>query len=106
MFGFVWEGVVGSIPGDVPKLSVIYYLRSILQGQIGTGPLHDFGSKASSGVAAAGDVGVTLPALICRVLLVHKEGVRPKARVRSPARAGAERNRTPAIAQAMNHECK
>src|SRR2546428_6633808 len=72
MFGFVWEGVVGSIPGDVPKLSVIYYIRSVLQGQIGTGPLHDFGSKTSSGVAAAGNVGVTSgPALLAEVVFPH-----------------------------------
>src|SRR3989442_10546647 len=68
MFGFVWEGVVGSIPGDVPKLSVIYYLRSILQGPIATGPLHDFGSKTSSGGAPAVLLGFAIATLTVEMI--------------------------------------
>lgn len=79
MFGFVWEGIVGSIPGDVPKLSVIYYLRSILQGQIATGPLHDFGSKTSAGVAAAVIVGFTIAALIVAMLVFQQAEFKQKA---------------------------
>src|SRR5438132_14223535 len=30
LIGFVWESVGDSIPGDVPKLSVIDYLKTIL----------------------------------------------------------------------------
>src|SRR5213594_3784078 len=34
LIGFLWESVVGSIPGDVRKLSVIHYLKSILKDTI------------------------------------------------------------------------
>src|SRR5947199_164485 len=29
LFGFVWESIVGAIPGDVPKLSLMHYLKSV-----------------------------------------------------------------------------
>jgi len=79
MFGFVGGGVVGSIPGDVPKLSVIYYIRSVLQGQIATGPLHDYGSNTSAGVAAAVIVGFTIAALIIAMLVFHQSEFKQKA---------------------------
>jgi len=79
LFGFVWEGVVGSIPGDVPKLSVIYYLRSILQGLIATGPLHDYGSKTSSGAAAAVIIGFTFVAVYIAMLVFHQAEFKQKA---------------------------
>src|SRR3989441_2967963 len=39
LIGFVRESVVDSIPGDVPKLSVIHYLKTILKDVVGIGPL-------------------------------------------------------------------
>ncbi len=38
LIGFVWESVVVALPGDVPKLSLTYYLRSVLGGMISVGP--------------------------------------------------------------------
>ncbi len=52
LIGFVWENIVGSLPGSVPKLSLIYYLRSVLKGTIGVGPLSGFATDVSAPVAA------------------------------------------------------
>jgi len=53
LIGFVWESTVGSLPGDVPKLSVIHYLKSILKESIAVGPLRGYSSDISAGLAAA-----------------------------------------------------
>ena len=53
LFGFVWESIVGSLPGSVPKLSLIYYLKSVLKGTIAVGPMSGFVSDVSAPVAAA-----------------------------------------------------
>ena len=51
LIGFVWESIVGSIPGDVPKLSVIHYLRSILKDTIAVGPLSGYRTDLSTSAA-------------------------------------------------------
>src|SRR2546427_638320 len=52
LIGFVWESVVDSIPGDVPKLSVIHYLKTILKDVVAIGPLGGYSSDLSAGAAA------------------------------------------------------
>lgn len=52
LIGFVWESVVGSLPGSVPKLSLIYYLRSVLKGMVSVGPLSGFSTDVSAPIAA------------------------------------------------------
>ncbi len=52
LIGFVWENIVGSLPGSVPKLSLIYYLKSVLKGTIGVGPLSGFPTEVSAPWAA------------------------------------------------------
>ena len=39
LIGFVWENIVGRLPGNVPKLSLIYYLNSVIQGTITISPV-------------------------------------------------------------------
>src|SRR5207302_5588452 len=51
LIGFVWESIVGSIPGDVPKLSVIHYLRTILKGTITVSPLAGYRTDLSVATA-------------------------------------------------------
>ncbi len=53
LLGFVWENIVGSLPGSVPKLSLIYYLRSVLKGVVTVGPLSGFATDVSAPLAAA-----------------------------------------------------
>src|SRR6058998_2047151 len=65
LFGFVWESVVDSIPGDVPKLSVIHYLKTILKDVIAVNPLGGYRTDISAGVAA----GILVAASIALVIL-------------------------------------
>ena len=52
LFGFLWENIVVNLPGSVPKLSVVFYLNSILKGMISVGPLTGFRSDVPASWAA------------------------------------------------------
>lgn len=65
LFGFLWESVVGIIPGSVSKLSLIYYLRAILHGMISVTP----GSIPATDVSAPLAAGVLLVFTLFMVLL-------------------------------------
>ena len=68
LFGFVWESIVGSVPGDVPKLSIIYYLRSILNGLI----KFPAGSYVSALDASFVLIGVSAGTLVLAMLVFQK----------------------------------
>ena len=53
LIGFVWESIVVSLPGSVPKLSITYYLRSVLGGMIAVGPYTGNPGYVSAPVAVA-----------------------------------------------------
>jgi len=78
LFGFVWESIVGSIPGDVPKLSVIHYLKSILQGMIAVGPMTKYGSDISAGVAVLILVGFSVMMIVLAMMLFQQMEFRQK----------------------------
>jgi ABC-2 type transport system permease protein len=69
LFGFVWESIVGSLPGTVPKLSLIYYLKSVLKGLASSGPLASFPSDVSAPLAAAILLGFTIGILILTIFV-------------------------------------
>src|SRR2546421_2400156 len=79
LIGFVWESIDGSIPGDVPKLSVIHYLKSILQGMIAVGPMTTYGSDISAGGAVLILVGLSLAMVVLSLMGVQQMGFRQKA---------------------------
>jgi ABC-2 type transport system permease protein len=79
LIGFVWESVVGSLPGSVPKLSLIYYLRSVLKGTIGVGPLSGFATDVSAPVAAAILLGFAVVMLVLAVFMFQNMEFRQKA---------------------------
>ncbi len=79
LIGFVWELSVGSLPGSVPKLSLIYYLRSVLRGTIGVGPLSGFATDVSAPVAAAILVALSVALLVLAVLVFQRMEFRQKA---------------------------
>ncbi len=79
LIGFVWESIVGSIPGNVPKFSVIYYLRSILKEMIDVGPLSGFPTDVSAGVAAAVLVGLSVAFLVAAMVVFQRNEFRQKA---------------------------
>jgi ABC-2 type transport system permease protein len=65
LIGFVWESIVSSIPGNVPKLSLIYYLRSILDEWITVRPT----SLSTTGVSAMWATVILLAFTIAMMLL-------------------------------------
>src|SRR3989449_9458453 len=79
LIGFVWESIFGSIPGDVPKLSVIHYLKSILQGTIAVGPMTTYGSDISAGVAVLILVGLSVAMIVLAMMLFQQMEFRQKA---------------------------
>ena len=79
LFGFVWESIIGTLPGDVPKLSLNYYLRAILKGMIGINPLTGFLTDVSAGLGVLILVGFTLAAVILSVAIFQQMEFRQKA---------------------------
>jgi len=78
LIGFVWESIVGSLPGSVPKLSLIYYLRSVLKGTIGVGPLSGFATDVSAPVAAGILLVFSLAMLVLATFLFQSMEFRQK----------------------------
>ena len=79
LIGFVWESIAGAIPGNLPKLSLIHYLRSILKGTIEVGPLSGFVTDVSAPLAVAVLVGATASLLIAAMLVFQQSEFRQKA---------------------------
>src|SRR5256712_6556238 len=79
LIGFVWESVVDSIPGDVPKLSVIHYLKTILKDVIAINPLGQYRTDVSAGVAAGILVAVSIALVILAAFVFQQMEFRQKA---------------------------
>jgi ABC-2 type transport system permease protein len=79
LIGFVWESIAGQVPGNVPKFSLIYYLRSVLKGTIEVGPLTQFATDVSAPLAAAVLVGVTVVFLVAAMAVLQASEFRQKA---------------------------
>ncbi len=78
LFGFVWESIVGSIPGDVPRLSIIHYLRSILKGTISIGPLSGYRTDVTAATASAILIGFAAAALFLTMLIFQASEFKQK----------------------------
>jgi len=79
LIGFVWESVVGSLPGSVPKLSLIYYLQSVLKGMIPIGSLSGFATDVSAPVAATVLIVFAVIMLVLATVMFQKMEFRQKA---------------------------
>jgi len=79
LIGFVWESIVGSLPGSVPKLSLIYYLKSVLAGMIAVPALPGFTPEISAPVAAAILVAFAVAMVVLAVLVFQRMEFRQKA---------------------------
>lgn len=53
LFGFLWEELLPLFPGDVPRLTMIFYLRSFLAGTVSGGPLSGYPGAVPTGTAVA-----------------------------------------------------
>lgn len=79
LFGFVWESIVGSIPGDVPMLSIIHYLRSILKGMIPDGPLAGYPTDVSAPIAAVVLIVLSIVMVVLTAVAFQRMEFRQKA---------------------------
>ena len=79
LIGFVWESVVDSIPGDVPKISVIHYLKTILKDVIAINPLGGYRTDISAGVAAGILVAVSIALVVLAAFVFQQMEFRQKA---------------------------
>ena len=79
LIGFVWESVVDNIPGDVPKLSVIHYLKTILKDVIALNPLGGYRTDLSAGAAAGILIAVSIGLIIIAAFLFQQMEFRQKA---------------------------
>ena len=77
--GFVWEFVVGSFPGDLPRLSIIHYLRSILKELAPFGPLRLYTSDVSASVASIILVAFAAAALVLAIIVFQQAEFKQKA---------------------------
>jgi ABC-2 type transport system permease protein len=60
LYGFVWEELVPLLPGDAPRLTVVFYLRSFLSGALRNGPLTGYAHAVSPPAAVVTLLVVTL----------------------------------------------
>jgi len=79
LIGFVWESVVSSFPGDVPKISIIHYLKSIIKDLVAVGPLTNYTSDISTGIAVAVLVGFSIAMLVLALFQFQQMEFRQKA---------------------------
>lgn len=68
LFGFLWEELLPLLPGDVPRLTLVYYLESFLSGSLSSGPLSGFSTSVSSPVAVTALLSVTVLCLVAAVV--------------------------------------
>lgn len=79
LIGFVWESIVGSIPGDVRLLSIIHYLKSILMDLIAVGPLTFYESTVSADIAVAVLTGMAVAMVVLSMVRLEGMEFRQKA---------------------------
>lgn len=79
LIGFVWESVVDNIPGDVPRLSVIHYLKTVLKDVIAVNHLGGYRTDLSAGAAAGVLIAVSIALVVLAALVFQQMEFRQKA---------------------------
>ncbi|MCI4331995.1 MAG: ABC transporter permease subunit [Thermoplasmata archaeon] len=64
IFGFLWEGLLQLLSGTLPRLTVAYYLHSLVSLETPGGPMSGYTTVFSSGEAVAVLLGVALGMLL------------------------------------------
>lgn len=68
LFGFLWEELLSLAPGDVPRLTLVYYLQSFLSGVLTSGPLSGYPTSVPSTLATAVVISVASISVLLAVL--------------------------------------
>jgi len=79
LIGFLWESVVGNIPGDVRKLSVIHYLKSILKDTISVTPLSIYSTDVSAAISVIVLIGFSIAMVVLSILVFQQMEFKTKA---------------------------
>lgn len=69
LFGFLWEELLPALPGEVPRFTVIYYLRSFLSGALPTGPLAGYPGAISLPISIGVPIGLVAVFLVLASVL-------------------------------------
>src|SRR5207245_9979766 len=81
LIGFLWESVVGNIPGDVRKLSVIHYLKSILKDTISVTPLSIYSTDVSAAISVVVLIGFSITMVVPPILAFQHMEFKTKQRI-------------------------
>ncbi len=79
LIGFIWESVVGRLPGSVPKLSLTFYLQSVLKGMIPVGSFSGFVTDVSAPAAAGILIAFAIAMVVFATIMFQKMEFRQKA---------------------------
>jgi ABC-2 type transport system permease protein len=71
IYGFLWEELILLLPGQFPKLTVLYYLLSLGAAEVTSGPLAGFPTAVPSTVAIAVPLLVGLAWVVVSAVLVR-----------------------------------
>ncbi len=72
-YAFVWEGLVGSIPGVIQKVSIKHYLRSVGSEWVDYGGMSGFADATSSGDSLIVMVALTAVFLVFGAILFREK---------------------------------
>lgn len=83
LFGFLWEELLPPLPGDVPRFTMIFYLRPPLSGELSTGPRSGFPKVVLLGATLVVFIGIGAVFVILggRGAPVYRGGPRPGDRM-------------------------
>jgi len=60
IFGFLWEELLPMLPGDFPRVTFIFYLRSFISGVVPGGPLSGYPAAVPVPLSVATLVGIAV----------------------------------------------
>ncbi len=69
LFGFLWEELLVLLPGGAPRLTLAFYLRRLLAGEVGSGPLAAYPSAVDPASALATLLGVVAAFLLFAIVV-------------------------------------
>jgi len=79
LFGFVWESIVSSFPGNLPLLSITHYLKSIIKGIVPLGPLSGYATDFSAFQASAILIAFAAATMVLSLFLFQTMEFKQKA---------------------------
>ena len=78
LFGFLWEELLPILPGSVPRLTVIYFLRSLGSDLVASGPLAGYPNPATVPGAVAAPLLAALAFLLLTSVALRYAEIAPE----------------------------